>query len=1115
MDVSDDILGLPADSLRFREWWAELTGHRPGITLTHRLKLAVAAKTLLEVTDEQEQRWYSVVRGLPGAASLGQAVVCARLAVVDPESALAARWLWERFPWADREAIENGAIDAERWSAWLRDLIEQSPKGSLFQPNDASFSPAVAWDLVTRFWAAREDRRRWERRPLRSKELVTLFVDRRREKIGEKNVEYTEEGATAKLTLELLPDGRGRVFPDPEKLLFVRQDRSFREAIESALMCAQELLGSTLAGYDVRWSLTRHDPLPLTELSGGSAGAAFALGLAALMASISEVKATRKLSRVDLHDVGVTAELLQTAGGWRLALTGAATKVWAAAQRPELVRLVFVAPGQSRSDFPNLHVIEVSTLRELVRKLTTMPRGRRSPLSLSRTVGIVISALIAFAIAAYWAYRRNESERAAIEDAKNRELDDWRAKGLVSLDPSRYSPGEIAKTYGDKNDPLNVVQAHIYHKEFAEAQQALLAAARKGLSGYVRYYRLSGDVFYYQGRFDEAVPYYQLAVQKAGAGDIDNRSDLAMALGQSQGPHAAARIEQALRIQRQIIAQLEASRTESGKLSADASEKWAWAHLSLARLLIDRPQSRSRSVAAGLEALEKSLTVFTRQKKPDVWAYITSMQGVAWQNRPDGDRTDNLKHSIQYLQAALTEYRRQPKRLQKRIYFNTYMLGVAWGQLREGDREANLERALKLYRDAEDALGDLAAQNPFSVAMTERSRGLALIYRRRGDRHANLDEAIGCLRRALEAFESLNKRIDAEKARTDLARALLLRDDQSTRREDIETAIAYLEKAARFLNKKDFAVEWAQIQHDLGTAYRERVVGRPTANLEKSLACFKSALAVRIENGRADRVVTTLIGFGRTALALSNRGVAEVPSAISVFNDALKLLPGARPDPDEAGALKSVPGVHLQQVSAPEVPEYLAQVSRFLGDAWATRAAGDRQRNRRLALEHYEVAATYYRGIAYYAPEYVEIRRKIDELFRKDDHSRESANLSRAWRGRVSVSAMAAAAKSIIPRSTAFLAIVSRIDMRETRARHFGSSDRRFFLSNMPTRSVTLQSRATASRMIVVRLGTLNPRSKSLMYVYDMPARSASDRSESSRFSRSSRSRSPNIAASG
>lgn len=82
--------------------------------------------------------------------------------------------------------------------------------------------------------------------------------------------------------MELLAEGRGRIYPDPETLLFGRQDESFRESLESARNCVRELLGTDLEGKDVCWSLTRHDGLPLSELFGGSAGAAFAVGLAVL-----------------------------------------------------------------------------------------------------------------------------------------------------------------------------------------------------------------------------------------------------------------------------------------------------------------------------------------------------------------------------------------------------------------------------------------------------------------------------------------------------------------------------------------------------------------------------------------------------------------------------------------------------------------------------------------------------------------------------------------------------------------------------------------------------------------------------------------------------------------
>ena len=76
----------------------------------------------------------------------------------------------------------------------------------------------------------------------------------------------------------------------------------------------------------------------------------------------------------------------------------------------------------------------------------------------------------------------------------------------------------------------------------------------------------------------------------------------------------------------------------------------------------------------------------------------------------------------------------------------------------------------------------------------------------------------------------------------------------------------------------------------------------------------------------------------------------------------------------------------------------------------------------------------------------------------------------------------------------------------------FGISVERSCLLNTSTRSVTLHRSATASRTIVASVGVFTPRSRSLMYVYDMPAISASDRVVSPRLSPSSRNRSPNSA---
>lgn len=403
MKASRDILGLPEDGLRYLEWWGELTGQLPGVALVSRLENAVTTRTLLHVNEEEEQRWYSVVRDLPGAASLERAIVCARLALVSPESEGAARWVCERFSWADPKAAEVAAIDARCWPQWLREMIEQSPEGSLFRPNDGSFSPAIAWDLVTRFWGARQDRREWGRRPLRSEDLVALFVDRRQDKAADGRPEYTQKGMTANLRLELLPGGRGHIYPDPESLLFVRQDVKFREALESARHCARELLGTDLEGQDVRWSLTRHDGQPLSELFGGSAGAAFAIGLTVLSSGSPD------LMRLELSEskVGVAAELTSGPEGWQFApVASESEKLWAAAQQAEFVRIVCVAPGQSRSDYPNLRVIEVPTLRKLVEVLykERKRRVRRRRLRLALTVTAVLALL--WRLLWVWDYNR-------------------------------------------------------------------------------------------------------------------------------------------------------------------------------------------------------------------------------------------------------------------------------------------------------------------------------------------------------------------------------------------------------------------------------------------------------------------------------------------------------------------------------------------------------------------------------------------------------------------------------------------------------------------------------------------------------------------------------------
>jgi len=93
--------------------------------------------------------------------------------------------------------------------------------------------------------------------------------------------EGREEGVVATLTLELLPNGTGTLYPSPD-LAFVRRDPSFRDAEKNARTYV-ESLGLWRKDRDVCWRLERRDRQSILALGGPSLGLAFATGMAKLL----------------------------------------------------------------------------------------------------------------------------------------------------------------------------------------------------------------------------------------------------------------------------------------------------------------------------------------------------------------------------------------------------------------------------------------------------------------------------------------------------------------------------------------------------------------------------------------------------------------------------------------------------------------------------------------------------------------------------------------------------------------------------------------------------------------------------------------------------------------
>lgn len=119
-----------------------------------------------------------------------------------------------------------------------------------------------AWDTVAAFGKT-------PRRVLKRAKIAVLLLE-------------NNAGITADLTLELIEEGRGTLYSNPETMSFVLCGEDFLQSEQNAIaFLHEEKLWPK--SNDIRWMITRKSYEPIFEINGGSAGGAFALGLAKLL----------------------------------------------------------------------------------------------------------------------------------------------------------------------------------------------------------------------------------------------------------------------------------------------------------------------------------------------------------------------------------------------------------------------------------------------------------------------------------------------------------------------------------------------------------------------------------------------------------------------------------------------------------------------------------------------------------------------------------------------------------------------------------------------------------------------------------------------------------------
>jgi hypothetical protein len=178
-----------------------------------------------------------------------------------------------RFCGQDRAAIMQvhlrcalAILDSQRWPLIRPEVV--------LQQMDETTEMPEGWllDLIEELFAGKLRLSV----PGRSVTIMTLLVEKRG---------ADDSGVVADLTLELMPDGVGTLYPIPA-LAFVNRDTDFQQAEENACAMARATLASWGKAWqqDIRWQLQRRDGKPLSlTLLGDSAGGALTLELVKLL----------------------------------------------------------------------------------------------------------------------------------------------------------------------------------------------------------------------------------------------------------------------------------------------------------------------------------------------------------------------------------------------------------------------------------------------------------------------------------------------------------------------------------------------------------------------------------------------------------------------------------------------------------------------------------------------------------------------------------------------------------------------------------------------------------------------------------------------------------------
>ncbi|BAY34944.1 TPR repeat-containing protein (plasmid) [Nostoc carneum NIES-2107] len=252
----------------------------------------------------------------------------------------------------------------------------------------------------------------------------------------------------------------------------------------------------------------------------------------------------------------------------------------------------------------------------------------------------------------------------------------------------------------------------------------------------------------------------------------------------------------------------------------------------------------AENIESAINCFTQALQVRTQQHLPEAWAKTKSYLGIAFRRRIYGDKSENLELSLQHCQEALqVDIRDRDPQIWAEIQLN---LATVYVDRMLGSITENIKQAIFYF---EQALQEYTPErNPELCGLTHMELGIAYHSSALKNR-TRVDMIINSLVSSLVTKKNSRlTQFSPKIGKKILNTSYVLPFFQFGRSQAFEKAIYHFREALKVCTRDRFPQRWADIQHNLGGVYANRIRGNRQENVALAIQCFQQELEICTPN---------------------------------------------------------------------------------------------------------------------------------------------------------------------------------------------------------------------------------------------------------------------------